>query len=494
MTSLSSRLLERLSQHRLLPALSVIALLIGLAMSPAAAQPAPPSGFADSSSTSPPSSPADTASTPPPSSGFADTTSTPPPSSGFADTTSATPPPAIPEAGASDSTATEEISRAVGRISVEGNTFTDSMRIIRTFDVPPGAHFSADAVRRGIRKLFALGLFEDAWVQSTPRGDQMDLVIHVLERPRIGKIEFQGNRKRDKDDLQKKLFLRVGEAYSPTTVQTQIDSFMKFYREEGLAQETVTAALDTTANDRRLGLRFVIDEGEKVKIRDIEFVGSTLIDVKKVRKQMKSKQKGFFGGGEVNEDFFTEDIEKIQDYYQNHGYRDARVTGRELVPHKDDPKKLTLRYTIEEGPRYWFGNTSWEGNTVVHTITLQRFVTWRPGDLYDKSKIIKARGGAFGEYAEQGYLYLDIDAKETVRDSAVDLAFGVTEGRPSHIRYVHITGNRNTREKVIRREIATHEGDRFQRSTLVRTQGDVFRLGLFEDVQIDFAPAESTDV
>jgi outer membrane protein insertion porin family len=463
----------------LLPALSAIALLIGFAISPAAAQPAPPSGFADSAATTPSSSFTDSAGTTP--------------SSGFTDSVS-TPPPAVPPAAAIDSTATEEISRLVGRISVEGNTFTDSMRIIRTFDVPPGAHFSADAVRRGIRKLFALGLFEDAWVQSTPRGDQMDLVIHVLERPRIGKIEFTGNRKRDKDDLEKKLFLRPGEAYSPTTVQTQIDSLIKFYHEEGFAQAKVTAALDTTATDRRIGLRFVIDEGEKVKIRDIEFVGSTLIDAKKVRKQMKSKQKGFFGGGEVNEEFFTEDIEKIQDYYQNHGFRDARVTGRELVPHKDDPKKLTLRYTIEEGPRYWFGNTSWDGNTVVHTITLQRFVTWRPGDLYDKSKITKARGGAFGEYAEQGYLYLDIDARETVRDSAVDLAFGVTEGRPSHIRYVHITGNRNTREKVIRREIAIHEGDRFQRSTLVRTQGDVFRLSLFEDVQIDFAPAESTDV
>jgi outer membrane protein insertion porin family len=34
----------------------------------------------------------------------------------------------------------------------------------------------------------------------------------------------------------------------------------------------------------------------------------------------------------------------------------------------------------------------------------------------------------------------------------------------------------------------------FRRSLLVRTQGDIFRLGLFEDVQVDFAPAESSDV
>jgi outer membrane protein insertion porin family len=59
---------------------------------------------------------------------------------------------------------------------------------------------------------------------------------------------------------------------------------------------------------------------------------------------------------------------------------------------------------------------------------------------------------------------------------------------------VEISGNRGTREHVIRREIDIYEGDRFKRSTLVRTQGDIFRLGLFEDVQIDFSPADSTDV
>ena len=68
------------------------------------------------------------------------------------------------------------------------------------------------------------------------------------------------------------------------------------------------------------------------------------------------------------------------------------------------------------------------------------------------------------------------------------------EGSPSNVRLIHIAGNHGTREKVIRREIDIHEGDRFKRSALVRSQGDVFRLGFFEDVQIDFVPAESTDV
>lgn len=50
------------------------------------------------------------------------------------------------------------------------------------------------------------------------------------------------------------------------------------------------------------------------------------------------------------------------------------------------------------------------------------------------------------------------------------------------------------REKVIRREINIREGDLFRRSALVRSQGDVMRLGIFTEVIPDFTPAESTDV
>jgi len=87
-----------------------------------------------------------------------------------------------------------------------------------------------------------------------------------------------------------------------------------------------------------------------------------------------------------------------------------------------------------------------------------------------------------------------IDPIETVRDSAVDVTFRVEEGEPSNVRYVLISGNKGTREKVIRREIEIHEGDRFKRSSLVRSRDDIMRLGIFEDVGVDFATTESNDV
>ncbi len=386
-----------------------------------------------------------------------------------------------------------DIEYRVGAVRVRGNTHTDSVRIIRTFDVLPGTRYADDAVRRGIRKLFALGLFSDVAVDKVPAGDQMDLIIVVAERRRIAKIAFTGNEKRKSEDLEKKLILHVGEVYSPVVVQSQVDSLLKYYRAEGFSRATVEAASDTAA-DGGLDVRFAIQEGEKVRIASIEFAGARAFPAKRLRKQLKTHAKGFFGGGEVKDEEAAEDQEKLERFYHDHGYRDMRMVARELKE-TADPRKLTLLVTVEEGRLYRTGTVRWSGNEVLTAAELAPLWRVRPGERYDASKIEKVQGLAYAEYAEKGYLYVGVEPQETVRDSSlVDVTFALSEGRPSKVRYVNISGNKMTREKVLRRELELHEGDRFKRSALMRTQGELSRLGLFEEVLPDFAPAESTDV
>jgi outer membrane protein insertion porin family len=381
----------------------------------------------------------------------------------------------------------------VGRVSVDGNVHVDSTRILRTFEVAPGSRFSDEAVRRGIRKLFALGLFDDAFVTHERAGDREDLVVHVRERPRISRIDFSGNSKKETSDLEKRLFVRVGETYSPTTLRTQVDSLLKLYRDDGFARVSIDALTDTLSTRREVGVRFVIREGERVRIERIDFPGAHAFPVKTLRKQLKTKAHGFFGGGHVKEEEYAEDRERLEHFYRSHGHRDMRVLSQDLAPGRA-PNRLVLRIAVDEGPFYRMGRVSWAGNQVIPTAELEKLWPKRGGDGYDVSRIERTQGLAYAEYSERGYLFLQIEPQETVRDSVVDVQFLVTEGRPSNVRQVAISGNRGTREKVIRREMDLHEGDRFCRSKLMRTRDDISRLGLFEDVQIDFVPAESTDV
>jgi len=382
----------------------------------------------------------------------------------------------------------------IGRIRVEGNTNTDSARVVRSFEVLPGSRFTQDAVRRGIRKLVGLGLFDDVSVdvEQVPDPAIVDLVIKVRERPRIGKITFVGNKKRESDELEKKLFLHTGEVFSWTSTQTQVDSLIRYYKSEGYARAAIEAGADSSGPGQ-VAVRFTIAEGEKVKITDIEFVGLHAFPPDKAKKGLKTKRKWLLGGGNLEDESFAEDREKLETWYKDRGYRDFRILDITTKPGKG-PRDLTLVVTLEEGPRYRIDKIQWTGNTIVSTGRLNALGDDAVGVVYNRSKIQKAIGDAYGEYAEHGYLYLNIEPREEIKDSTVTLTMAVTEGQPSHVRYVNIKGNRGTREKVIRRELTIHERDKFRRSALVRTQGDLMRLGFFENVDINFEPADSTDV
>ena len=402
------------------------------------------------------------------------------------------PVPAAPES--QEQAALPAIEARVGEVSVAGNDRTDRERIQRTFEVAPGSRYNKEALRRGLRKLFALGLFQDVWLDELPRqAGVTDLLIHVRERPRVRSIAFGGNHKRETSELEKKLSMHVGDIVTPAAFSTQLDSLTRFYRDEGFTRAQVSVAADTNATSNSVAVRFDIVEGEKVRITRIEFTGIHALGQKRLRKAMKTKAKSLLGGGEIKDESFTEDRAKLEALYRNSGYRDAKVTEAVTRPGAR-PRDLTLAIAIEEGAEYRFGTVQWTGNSIVDSNAVRRIAQPRRGDLYNASRIDKIREEGYGEYAERGYLYVDIDPRETVREHTVDLEVGVREGRPSQVRLVNITGNRATREHVIRREIDLHEGDRFKKSALVRTQGDIFRLSLFEDVQVDFTPAESTDV
>jgi len=384
----------------------------------------------------------------------------------------------------------------IGSLRVEGAVFTDTTRILRSFDVRPGQTFAPDLIRRGLRKLGSLGLFSDYRVNQVRREGEnvVDLVIVVVERPRIAQISFEGMKQREDADLEKKLFLKVGETYSPRSASNQADTLIQYYKDEGFSRAKVTSRADTLAGRNEVHLHFIVNEGEKVRITNILFQGRNAMSEAKLRKTMKTKVKGFIGGGDIKDETFAEDRERLEALYHDNGYRDAQVTDFLLSP-SVIPRELTLTVRITEGRLYRQGTVAWTGNKVLPLGVLERGWSRKPGPFYNKSRIQAAVSSAYGEYAEQGYLYVGIEPREeVVRDSAVNVVFAVTEGGPSHVRRISITGNKGTREKVIRREISVHEGDQFRRSALMRSQGDIMRLGIFTNVIPDFTPAESTDV
>jgi len=382
---------------------------------------------------------------------------------------------------------------SIRKVSAVGFVNVDSLVVIRTFAVPTGQPYDAREVRAGVRRLFATGLFTDVTVSDAPVSGGMALTIHVAERPRVKEITFHGAKKIEEKTLKEKLTLAEGQLLDSGTLELDARKVETAYGAEGYAHAKVTTRVEPISAGA-IRVVFDVQEGTKVKVRGVVFHGNHTLKSEDLAKAMESKKPGFLRSGVHKPEHLDKDETKLRLYMRTRGYKDADVDS--IVPADvPDGKGVVLHVFLREGPRYRFGKLTWTGNTAVPTAALAFSTVPNPGTIYNEAQIQKTLENAYQLYQEQGYLFLSIDPKMSDRDSIVDVDFQVQEGTRSRIANLEITGNTRTRENVIRREASVYPGDVFRRSTLMRTQRDIFGLGYFQDVNVDYEPTgDSADI
>jgi len=387
---------------------------------------------------------------------------------------------------------TEKAARVLA-VTVSGLENVDSSVVLSVFGLTPGDVFRYEKVREGIKSLYALGYFSDVALVSDELPEGIILKLVVAETPRIVAVKFTGTKGLEDSKLKEKLTLKENDFYTEAAVFEAKRAIIVAYEEEGYPAAAVKAVTTSEKQKGKIELTFEIEEGKKVRIKAISFVGNASIESSKLRKVMELEVKSLLKGGKFKQETLQTDFEKIVKYYKSRGFRDAKVTGHELQ-HSEDKRDLFMRITVEEGPRYRLGNVQWSGETALGKDALQKLVTAVEGDVYDIEKLEKMQAGAYELYAEHGYIFINIDRQESVRDSVVDVIYSIEESQPSVVKHVLIAGNDRTKEKVIRRELTIKPGQMFKRSALLRSQRDVYSLGFFEDVVIDYQVEQAPDI
>ncbi len=381
-------------------------------------------------------------------------------------------------------------------LSVEGNKTADANFIKLSSGLSLGELISNDDVQTALRQLWSLNMFQDVQVLLDREvGDGVYLIIKVEESPRLDKIDYTGNKKIKKKDLEKELDLFKGQVLSPGDLAKARRKLKKVYEKKGYLLAEIEAKTEP-ADTGRVNLKLNISEGSKVQIKAISFNGNAAFTDGKLRKQLKkTKQDSWLRGGDFDEKKYREDLDKVVDFYRAHGYRDAELLG-DSIYYGADKKDMFIDIRVNEGIKYYIGKISWEGNKLFPDKLLTALLGFQSGEVYSSEKLQKAVSERLGSlYYDSGYIFATVNPVEKPADSSkVDLHFLITEGNPVTINKIHIAGNTKTKEKVIRRELYLRPGDTFSREALMRSQREVFVLNYFADVKPDVQPISDEKV
>ncbi|UCD95159.1 MAG: outer membrane protein assembly factor BamA, partial [Candidatus Zixiibacteriota bacterium] len=217
------------------------------------------------------------------------------------------------------------------------------------------------------------------------------------------------------------------------------------------------------------------------------------VPAKKIIGKMRNRKRGFLRSSNFDRERYAEDKEKIISYLHREGYIDAFLKSDSIVTDSAS-NRMTIYLDIYEGPRYYFGKTSFTGNDVLSEDILKKALKYEEDKVFDSEKFEESLYEIYFLYQEKGHLHVRVVDDRKTRDSLIDITFDVVEGLPSEVNLVRIIGNTKTRENVIRREMILRPGQVFHRSLMMRSIRDIMQLNYFSNVTPDILDLPTGDV
>ncbi|MCF8052255.1 MAG: outer membrane protein assembly factor BamA [Desulfobacterales bacterium] len=383
----------------------------------------------------------------------------------------------------------------VAEVAVAGNQRIETDAIRRVIQTEPGDILSNERLSRDIRSIYRMGYFEDIRVETDQHPNGRTVTFHVTEKPTIRVIRIEGaGRGYDEKKIKENLDIQTGSILNISKVQRNLQRIESLYKEKNFHNVSVDYNVVYLKNNQA-DLEFIIDEGEKIKIRRISIEGNSAYSDEELKDLMKTSEKGFFSfitkSGELSREDLDRDAAALSAFYQNNGYIQARVSDPE-VTFKDEWIEVSIK--VEEGLRFRFGEIDIEGELILPKDRLLEKLTISQEVFYNRERVRSDVLRLKTMYADQGYANADVTPRihRDEENQKVDITYTIDKGSLVYFERINIAGNQKTRDKVIRRELRVYEKELFSETRLKRSIQNLYRLDYFEDVRVD-TPKGSAD-
>jgi outer membrane protein insertion porin family len=351
-----------------------------------------------------------------------------------------------------------------------------------------GVPLSQEKTTEDIKLIYKMGYFDDVKVGLQPFEGGIKVIYSVKEKPTIIKVDFQGNEEYKNDALKEKIALTPGAIADITLINDNAIKLKVFYEDEGYYLARVVPVINKT-DEGEVVVTYQINEGEKVKIREIKIENNHALSVSKIKGAMKTQERNLIsfimGTGYYKRDEMAASVEMIRDLYFENGYIMA-VIGEPRIQLIDNQKGMRITIAVSEGDQYRVSSVGIAGNKVYENAELSKLVKMKEGQVFHRSVLRSDITAITDKYANNGYALVSVNPDiASDRDKKVaKITYKISEGDKYKMGKIDISGNIVTKDKVIRREVRVDEGVTFNSAAVKRSQERLKNLDFFETVTI----------
>ncbi len=383
--------------------------------------------------------------------------------------------------------------KTVKAIDIQGNKSIGIAQVLSKIKTRVGQEYMENVVSDDLKRLYNTGHFADVQIDHEDYEGGYKMIVRLREKPIVEELTFSKIRYYKKKFLQSKIKTKKDKFLDNKTLKDDINTIEELYKKKGLTQVKVDVEtfMDDTTN--KASLHFIIREGFRMKVKRINVYSNTAYPDKKVIKAMKSRSAWLFNSGYLKEDELDEDMNRIQSFYEQNGYIDAKATYKVEPLYKG---LVNVDVNVDEGKRYYVGDVAINGNQVVGNFDIKASVkNMREGNVFSREKLDADVGNVRNVYFDRGYISAKVEDTTSFNTETgrVDVKMNIQEGNLAYINKIKIQGNTNTRDIVVRRELRMYPGDQFDGKKLRKSKDRLRDLGYFEDVGYDIEDTDQPD-
>jgi outer membrane protein insertion porin family len=381
--------------------------------------------------------------------------------------------------------------RRVSEIRVEGNRRIDADAIRAVLSTQVGQPLSSATVGQDIRRIYELGFFRDVDILATDMAAGVLVTVRVEENPVIRRVTITGNDNMGSDDITEQLTLTIGSTIDYPLILENQARIEAMYQAKGFYLVDVSYELEDLGPDA-VSVDFNVNEGRKLRLRQVNFHGNEAFSDRALRRKMKTKPWGWASpvtrfwdhSGLYAEPIFYQDLDTITRSYMDDGFIRVQVSEPQV---EVDKKGLTVNVVIEEGPQYTVGVIDVLGDDTIATEDLLDSIDLEPGAVFSRSTLSADVELLRRRYADRGFFGARVRPRTDVDPDAltVDVIFEVEKNELFFIERIEVSGNTRSRDEVVRRELSISEGELYSDTAIERSRARVRRLGFFEEVSVE---------
>jgi outer membrane protein insertion porin family len=385
----------------------------------------------------------------------------------------------------------------IDSIQVKGNKRIESAAILAMVESKKGDALDPEQLNKDLRAIYKLGFFTDVSIETEEGAKGTVVTFSVREKPSIAQIVFKGNKEEKDKKLKEEVGIKEYSILNRGEIQQSLNRLKEYYHQKGYYNVEIEERIEELPQNE-VSLIYDIKEGGKIYIKKIEFVGNEKFDDDDLKDIMENSEKGLLSwvtkSGLLDKKKLEFDVQKITSFYHNQGYMKARVGEPKIVYEKNVGLIITIE--IEEGPQYKVNEVKVEGDLIRPMDELLKHVKIKEEEFFNREVVRKDTMALSTAYADDGYAYATIAPLVNANDEEhlVDITYRISKGKRVRFERINIIGNTITRDKVIRRELRVIEGEYFSGSALRKSTQNLYRLGYFENVEVQTKKGSQDDL